>query len=152
MPEDQKLAARRMLMQLVTLTGTRARRKESELLRDPASRAALNALLQGRLIIVRNTDGGVVYEVAHEALLKGWSTLRRWLNDHVGSRQTKQSLEHATANWTRLGKAPEALWGQRQLAEAAHLPPEQINATEQDFLTASYTELKRRKRDRKSVV
>lgn len=140
--EDQRLAARRILMQLVTAEGTRARRRETELLKEPGAGPALNALLQGRLLVVRDIDVGTVYEVAHEALIKGWGTLRHWLDEQAESRQIKQSLERTVANWQRLGRAPEALWGQRQLSEASLLSRDLLTPNELEFLAASKAQIK----------
>lgn len=140
--EDQRRAARGILMQLVTAEGTRARRRESELLKEPGAGPALNALLQGRLLVVRDIDVGTVYEVAHEALIKGWGTLRHWLDEQAESRQIKQSLERTVANWQRLGRAPEALWGQRQLSEASLLSRDLLTPNELEFLAASKAQLK----------
>ena len=48
----ERAAARRLLMRMVTADGTRARRPEPELLAgDDAARAALEALVRGRLVI-----------------------------------------------------------------------------------------------------
>ncbi|HLM75166.1 MAG TPA: serine/threonine-protein kinase, partial [Polyangiaceae bacterium] len=54
MPPEQRAAARRILLALVTLEGTRARRTEEELASsDAAAHAALKALLRGRLLVAR---------------------------------------------------------------------------------------------------
>ena len=134
LPPDQRLAARHILIQLVTAEGTRARGREAELLTEAGSLPALNALLHGRLLIVRHGEEGTVYEVAHEALIKGWSMLRGWIGEQAESRAVKQSLQRATANWLRLGKAPEALWGQRQLAEVTNLQLDGLTPGEEEFI------------------
>ena len=151
LPEDQRLAARRILLQLVTLEGTRARRRQSKLLTSPASRPALEALLRGRLLTARDIGGEAVYEVAHEALIKGWSTLRLWLDEHAESRAVRQSLERATADWMRLGRAREALWGTRQLAQTSHLESEQLTPQEAEFITISQRQVQRSRHFRRSL-
>ena len=43
-------------MSLVTIEGTRARRSEEELINaDPSAKVALEALVQGRLLVARDT-------------------------------------------------------------------------------------------------
>lgn len=138
LPRPQRVAAQRMLIALVTPEGTRARRTEGELAGEDASAlSTLRALVSGRLLVARETESGVAYEMAHEALLKGWDTLRRWIDEQAGSRAVKQRLEIATAEWERLGKTREGLWSQLQLAEARELRPEVITEREEAFLRAS---------------
>ncbi len=138
LPDAQRDAARRILLALVTLEGTRARRTEAEVVgSDAGARSALEALVKGRLLVARDTPEGAAYEVAHEALIKGWDTLRRWLEEYAESRTARQRLEVAAAEWRRLGRVKEALWGGRQLAEAAILDAADIGPREAEFLSAS---------------
>ena len=146
LPDAQRDAARRILIALVTLEGTRARRTEAEVVRgDDAARMALEALVKGRLLVARDTPDGAAYEVAHEALIKGWDTLRRWLEEFSESRAARQRLEVAAVEWRRLGRAKEALWGDRQLAEAAILTAADIGPREAEFLSESRYRVRRRK-------
>lgn len=137
LPADQRAAARRMLMLLVTLEGTRARRTQEEILINPAAQAAAEALVRGRLIVARDTGEILAYEVAHEALIRGWDTLKRWLEEAAESREVKGRLEQAAGEWHRLGKTREALWSERQLAELVLLEQSDISAKERDFISAS---------------
>jgi formylglycine-generating enzyme required for sulfatase activity len=146
LPHPQRAAARRMLIALVTPEGTRARRTGGELAgEDAAALATLKALVQGRLLVARETESGVAYEMAHEALLKGWDTLRRWIDEQAGSRAVKQRLEVATKEWERLGRTREALWSERQLAEALGLGPEAVTEREEAFLLASKRSVRRKR-------
>ncbi|MFP2934777.1 protein kinase, partial [Pyxidicoccus sp. 3LG] len=63
----EREAARRLLLQMVTAEGTRIERGEEELVEssDEASRAALLALVEGRLLHARTTGGQPRYEIAH---------------------------------------------------------------------------------------
>jgi serine/threonine protein kinase len=138
LPSPERAAARRILMRLVTLEGTRARRTEEELIaNDRAAKAALEALVRGRLLSAREVEGGTSYEVAHEALLHGWSTLRDWLDAQADSRAVRQRLETAAAEWERLGRAREALWSARQVAEATLIAPDDLHPREAEFLRSS---------------
>lgn len=152
MQVEQRYAARRILMNLVTLEGTRARRVEEELTREGApAKAALEGMVRGRLLIARDTPDGAAYEVAHEALIKGWGTLRRWLEENAEARAVKQRLEASTAEWLRLGKNRDTLWGGRQLAEVALLEEVDIGPKERDFLNASRRAAERSRRVRRAV-
>lgn len=153
LPYDRRDAARRILLALVTLEGTRARRTEAEVVgSDADARAALEALVKGRLLVARDTPEGAAYEVAHEALIKGWDTLRRWLEEFAESRAARQRLESAAAEWRRLGRAKEALWGGRQLADAAILDAADIGPREAEFLSASKQRAQRGKHLRSAAL
>ena len=152
LPADQRIEARRILMALVTMEGTRARRSDEELARTPAAEQALQVLVQARLLVARDSGDGATYEVAHEALLKGWDSLRRWLEEHAESRAAKQRLETATAEWFRLGKSREALWSARQLADVEQLEKADINRREGEFIEASKRGLRRQKQLRRAMA
>lgn len=138
LPPPQRNSARRVLMSLVTIEGTRARRSEEELINaDPSAKVALEALVQGRLLVARDTADGTAYEVAHEALIKGWSTLGRWLEEFAESRAAKQRLEAAAVEWRRLSRSQEGLWSAQQLAEIAIIDAADISAKETEFIAAS---------------
>lgn len=134
---DRRAAARRILLQLVSVEGTRVRRTSDELGEGQACRQALDALVRGRMISAHGTSDGVVYEVAHEALLKGWRTLREWLEESAESRAVRGRLETAAAEWIRLGRAREALWSDRQLAELVLLEDAELTTKERTFIAAS---------------
>jgi len=153
LPPEQRLSARRILMSLVTLERTRARRTDDELTRsDPAARPALDALVRGRLLVARDTAEGAAYEVAHEALIRGWDTLGRWLDEHAESRAVKQRLETAAYEWNRLGRAKDALWSSRQLAETVILNQHDIGPREADFLQASQAAVRRIRQLRRAAL
>ena len=153
LPTEQRNSARRILMNLVTLEGTRARRLEEELVRSgAAARGALEALVRGRLLVARDTPEGAAYEVAHEALIKGWDTLRKWLEEHAEARAAKQRLEVGAADWLRLGRPQEVLWSARQLAEIGLLDPSDMGPREAEFLAASRKQAKRQRRLRQAAL
>ncbi|WNG53101.1 protein kinase [Archangium minus] len=147
-------AARRLLLQLVTAEGTRSERSEEELVAasDAASRAALQALIEGRLLHARTTGGKARYSIAHDSLITSWGTLRNWLDDDIGHRAVRQRIEVASAEWERLGRAREALWGQRQLDETRPLAPSTLGPSEHAFLQASHRALRFRRRGRSLAV
>ncbi len=135
----EREAARRLLLQLVTVDGTRIERGEEELLGDldEDARTALRALVQGRLLHTRTAGGQARCEIAHDSLIASWDTLRDWLDDDIGHRAVRKRVEAASAEWERLSRAREALWGQRQLDEARPLAPSTLGPREHAFLLAS---------------
>jgi formylglycine-generating enzyme required for sulfatase activity len=152
LPADQQRAARSLLLRLVTDDGTRARRSADELCGDDARyRAALEALVRGRLVTAREAVEGSTFEVAHEALLHGWATLARWLTEEGETRALRLRLEASAREWERTGNSTEVLWGERALQEAQVLEPEALPEREQRFLESSRLELKRRRRRRQAV-
>ncbi|WP_437874494.1 nSTAND1 domain-containing NTPase [Sorangium sp. So ce513] len=104
-----------------------------------AGRAALDALVRGRLLVAREAEAGEqsAYELAHEALVHGWDTLRGWLSGDAERRAVAHRLERAAAEWDRLGRAAEALWSERQLGEARAVDPTALGPREAAFLSAS---------------
>jgi formylglycine-generating enzyme required for sulfatase activity len=138
LPEPRR-AARRLFLQLVTVEGTGARRTREELsAEEPAASAALDALVRGRLLVAREVEGETAYEVAHEALLREWGTLRHWLDTEGVRRQVRERLESAAAEWSRLGHSQEALWSERQLVEAVAVDSEVLSPRGAQFLAASH--------------
>jgi eukaryotic-like serine/threonine-protein kinase len=158
----QREAARRLLLRLVLAEGTRARRTRAELLgqsgaEDGEALAALEALVRGRLVLAREAPGGEAagtYELAHEALLRGWDTLRGWLASGEELRALRHRLERACGEWQRLGRPGEQLWSPRQLEEAARLglSEEALSTVEAEFLQASRRAVWRRRLRRAVAV
>ena len=144
---DAKQAARRLLLQLVTVEGTRRELGEEELLsgRGAASRAALRALTEGRLLHARTMNGQARYVLNHDSLIDRWDTLHNWRDDDIGHRAVRQRIETASAEWERLSHAREALWRQRQVDEARPLDPAMLGPRERAFLVASERALRRQR-------
>jgi formylglycine-generating enzyme required for sulfatase activity len=145
---DERDAARRILLRLVTAEGTRARRPEAELLTGgagrAAERAALEVLVRGRVVVANDAQGGA-YEIAHEALLTSWSTLQGWLRRGAADHVVRERVEQAAAAWDRMGRARDLLWGRRQLAEARALDRDGLAPREAAFLAAAGAALLRRR-------
>ncbi|HEX3764175.1 MAG TPA: serine/threonine-protein kinase, partial [Kofleriaceae bacterium] len=137
---DERDAARRILLRLVTAEGTRARRGEAELLSDGADRraerAALEVLVRGRVIVANDAQHSA-YEIAHEALLVSWPTLQGWLTSDAAAHALRMRVEQAAAEWDRLGRPPELLWAHRRLAGTRALDPATMAPREAAFLARS---------------
>jgi formylglycine-generating enzyme required for sulfatase activity len=129
--------ARRVLLRLVTSVGTRVRRTEAELSVSEGSKSALAALVKGRLLVVHDGDGGSVYEVAHEVLVRGWGTLREWLEADLKDRASRERLAEATLEWQRIGRRSDATYRGPRLVEALALDPTNLTPAEREFIAAS---------------
>ena len=138
LPSDQLAVARRLLSRFVTAQGTRASLTREEVRqRTDDERAVLETLIAGRLIVVRGGDDLTIYELAHEALITRWSTLRRWLEEDVAQKRALERLATAASEWDRLGRRLDGLWSGRQLAGAEGIEASRLAARERDFLDAS---------------
>ena len=96
----------------------------------------LNQLAEARLITLSENNA----EVAHEALIREWPTLREWLNqDHEGLR-LHRNITEATQEWELLEHDPDTLYRGARLSQArewAALHPNALNTGEKAFLDAS---------------
>jgi formylglycine-generating enzyme required for sulfatase activity len=152
LPEDRALA-RRILLALITAEGTRARRGEADLgATTPAARRVLRELVQGRLLVARQAESGTDYEIAHEALIAGWGTLRGWIQREGDVRLLRERVGAAAANWERLGRPREVLWSGTQLAEAARLPADDLPERDARFLELSHLAVRRRRWGRRAAI
>jgi WD40 repeat protein/class 3 adenylate cyclase len=110
-------------------------------------RAVLNKLAEARLI----TLGENTVEVAHEALIREWPTLREWLNQDREGLRLHRHLTEAAYDWELLGRDPGALYRGAHLAQArawAELHPNALNTGERAFLTASIEQEQREEQER----
>jgi WD40 repeat protein/class 3 adenylate cyclase len=140
--EIERGAARRVLLRLAS-TGEgdvairrRVRLDEFDLDHDAAAAAVIDRFTQDRLLTT--TDDSV--EVAHEALLREWPRLRRWLEDDVQGRQLHEQLTTAARAWSVDGREPSELYRGPRLSAAVDWSSEHggdLNDLEREFLSAS---------------
>jgi hypothetical protein len=142
-PEEQ-VTARRILLRMVRpgegleVTSSRIRR---ELLHgdEPRERVdrVLDKLIAARLIRQTECDrvGDVQVEVAHEALVRNWPTLVRWLDDERTAMRQRLRLTAAAEQWKSHGRDPGGLLGGSLLDEATRYPD--LNPLEREFVRAS---------------
>ena len=136
--------ARRVLLRLVTSVGTRVRRTESELAARAGAGSAIDVLVKGRLLVVQDGDGSPTYELAHEVLVRGWGTLREWLDDDAENRAHRERLAEAAAEWDRQARRDDLTWNGPRLAEATALESTTLTERERGFLGASRRAVRRR--------
>ncbi len=144
MPAVERAAARRILLRLVTSMGTRVRRSDAELAIGDGSRLALDELIRGRLVIVHDGDDGATYEIAHEVLVRGWGTLREWLEADAEDRARRERVAAAAMEWQRAGHTRDQTWFGPRLVEAQALDPKTLTALEREFIAASARGVRRR--------
>lgn len=142
----QQAIARRIFLRLTELgdemlTGdTRRRATFNELILKPdeaaITHAVLKSLADARLITTSEDS----VEVAHEALIREWPTLRGWLEDNRESLRLQRQFTDAAQEWQMMGREPDMLYrGARlaQLREWAQSHADEMNILEHEFLNAS---------------
>ncbi|HET9622405.1 MAG TPA: protein kinase [Kofleriaceae bacterium] len=145
MPPADRAHARRVLLRLVTSLGTRVARSEAELAVSEGTQGAVTALVKGRLLVVHDGEAGATYELAHEVLVRGWGTLREWLDADAEDRARRERLAEACAEWQRLGRRPDATWRGPRLVEALALDTANLTPVERAFIAASVGATRRRR-------
>jgi WD40 repeat protein/class 3 adenylate cyclase len=141
---EEQIIARNIFLRLTELgegtEDTRRRASLEELISHAENaeqaRAVLNILAEARLVTV----GENTAEVAHEALIREWPTLREWLNQDRESLRLHRHLTEAAHEWELLERDAGALYRGAHLAQArewAVLHPNSLNAGERTFLDAS---------------
>lgn len=138
--EEERAAARSILLRLATGEGETVTRRrvpldEFDVDRDPLRARVLSRLVVDR-ILTRNEDG---VEVAHEALLREWPRLQGWLYEDAQGRHLRQHLAQVARQWDERGRDSGDLYRGSRLAttlewSAAH--DRELNQLERDFLAA----------------
>ncbi len=144
-PEQQAIA-RRIFLRLTELGGetaagdTRREVRFTELILKPeeavATKTVLKALADARLI----TTGQDSAQVAHEALIREWPTLRGWLEENREGLRLHRHLTEASQEWIASNREADLLYrGVRlaQVREWAASHKDDMNTQEVDFLEAS---------------
>jgi WD40 repeat protein/transcriptional regulator with XRE-family HTH domain len=144
--EQEQTIARNIFLRLTQLgegeqtADTRRRTSFDEFFRIPEEAASVQSVLRkltdARLIITDNH----MAEVAHEALIREWPTLRAWLEEDREGLRLHRHLTLATEGWERHARDAGELYRGARLAQAASWAEthvSQLNALEQDFLSAS---------------
>lgn len=125
---------------------TRRRAAFSELITratDPATiHAVLDILTEARLVTTSTLEPGDarVVEVAHEALIREWPTLREWLDQNRAGLILHRQLTEAANDWLKLERDSGALLRGarlRQMLAWAVENADLVSLLEQEFLDAS---------------
>ena len=102
----------------------------------------LRRLVDAHLLTTSRDEasGAELVEVAHEALIRGWPTLRAWIDEGRAGLRVQRRITEATQEWETLGHDPGALYRGARLAEALEwraANEESLNTLERAFLDAS---------------
>ncbi|WP_162795722.1 BTAD domain-containing putative transcriptional regulator [Nonomuraea lactucae] len=140
---EEQQAARRIFLRLSTLgEGTEDTRRpisQAELIgvADPRITAGVLDRLAGARLIVLAQE---TVDVAHEALIRAWPRLHRWLTDDRENLFVHRRLTDAAQTWDELGRDSGALYRGVQLLAArtwAEDHPQELNQLESTFMRAS---------------
>jgi hypothetical protein len=156
---EQQQIARRIFLRLTELgdetasADTRRRATFKELILRPeesaATRTVLKALADARLV----TTGKDFVQVAHEALIREWPTLRGWLEDDREELRLHRRLTEAAQEWIASNREPSLLYRGARLAQAhewAESHFDDMNPQEREFLEASVELSERRAAEREA--
>ncbi|HUQ57463.1 WD40 repeat domain-containing protein [Lentzea sp.] len=144
----EQAVARAVLLRLVQthddVTDLRRRAPLDEVMAAgrPADTAhVVNVLANARLIVV--ADG--VVELAHEALVRAWPRLRKWIDDDRESLRLHRDFTTAATAWQAAGRDPGELYRGARLAAMRELSgriewPMSSNELEREFLQAALDE------------
>ncbi|MBS0203856.1 MAG: toll/interleukin-1 receptor domain-containing protein [Planctomycetes bacterium] len=145
-PDDQA-TCRRIFLRL-TQPGegsedTKRRVAVSQLGDSDAVASVIQRLTNVRLITAegQSKSGSEAFvEVSHEALIRSWSKLRKWIDSDREALRTMNRLSEASTEWVGANRDPGYLFHGARLAEAeewAKAPDADLNQVEREFLTAS---------------
>ncbi len=154
---EQQRIARRMLLRLTQpgegTEDTRRRATRHELApagEDNTFETVLSRLVDARLLTTaRDETKQDIVDVSHEALIRGWPRLRRWIDSDRTGLLTHRRLTDAAREWDILEREPGALYRGARLAgvrEWAADHVDDLSPLERDFLTASQAADRRRTR------
>ncbi len=136
----QQAIAKDLFLRLTALgegtEDTRRRVSRAELGDGADAEVVLGRLAQARLVIL---DEDTV-EVAHEALIREWPTLQRWLSEDREGLLIHRRLTEAATEWEVSARDPGVLYRGGRLATGrdwAAANEDRLNALERAFLTVS---------------
>lgn len=122
-----------------------------------SARALVDRFVEARLLVTNRDDSGKpVVAVAHEALLRHWPRLEKWLEHNRELLQLRQRLDEEARRWEAEGRpASSLLASAKRLAEADELEQSEeikLPEREHDFLQASLAKGRRSLRLKRAAV
>lgn len=142
----QQTVARRIFLRLTELSSdesiadTRRRATFSELILKPEDESithlVLKTLADARLITTSENS----VEVAHEALIREWPTLRGWLQENRDHLRLHRQLTEAARDWLEMERPPDMFYRGARLAQTrewSSIYGDEMNLLEREFLAAS---------------
>ena len=165
--DARQTVARRVLLRLTQIgegtEDTRRRAAMSELASSTQHAVVedvIRAWTDARLLTLTADDAGERWvTVSHEALIRAWPRLRKWIDEDRAGQRLHRQITDAAIEWQRLGRDDSALLRGLRLAQGRELQAQQqdaLNDQELAFLAASdaleRAETSRRDRARRQVV
>lgn len=157
-PQALRLA-RALLLGLVTTERTRRRRSRNELIAELGKDVdvVINRLVEARLLVVERSakDDDSEVELAHEALVKNWARLSRFLDESREQLDFANEVQQAADIWQRRGQRSSEVWTGGALEDAlarvssTTLP---LSPEARTFIAAGQREQARRQRQRAVVI
>ena len=142
--DGQKVIAKNIFLRLTELgegaEDTRRRARLSELLpagQDQQSAEQVLQILADARLVTTHADEA---EVAHEALIREWPQLRKWLDDDREGLRIHRRLTEAAKDWSTSRHDPSDLYRGSRLSQAQewiNTHATELNQLELDFLHAS---------------
>ncbi|MFN8108348.1 MAG: protein kinase [Thermoleophilia bacterium] len=143
---SEQATARRVLLRLVQPgEGTEDTRRRVAL-RDltsgeddlPQVERAVNTLVAARLVTAGSdaASGQPLAEIAHEALIRAWPTLRRWIDGDRERLRLHRQLSDAATEWDGADRDEALLYRGARLGLWREQPHTHLNDTERAFLAA----------------
>jgi WD40 repeat protein len=155
---ERQTIARRVMLRLTQpgegTEDTRRRATLGELVTTPGEaekvREVVGSLADARLLMTdtANEGGSEVVDVSHEALIRGWPRLRRWVEEDRQGLRVHRRLTEAAQEWHRASHDESLLFRGARLAQTAEWRERNqsaLNELERQFLDAS-TALQSRER------
>ncbi|WP_437907892.1 SIR2 family protein [Sorangium sp. So ce327] len=99
-----------------------------------------------RLVVVSGTDAPEAedaVDLVHEALIRRWETLKKWIEEHRKALESRDDLEAAANRWISAGSPPDGLPSGGQLAYFKGAVD--ADARAQDFLKSAVAQERRRR-------
>lgn len=168
-PSEQRDIARAIMMRLVQFgegrSDTRRRQSEEDLAsttqKPDLFQNTLNQLISSRLLtsdVDTQIPGLRMIDIAHEALITCWPTLRQWINESRDAEIARRRLIEKAKEWQRLGQRDGGLLDAVEIGEARRwLPRITGNTTAADpllqaFISSSEAHVSRLRQRRRMVI
>ncbi|MDZ8188544.1 MAG: pentapeptide repeat-containing protein [Nostoc sp. ChiSLP02] len=149
-PEEQQ-ATKRIFLELTQLgEGTEDTRRQvvqGDLVSSQYSEVLINRVIQRladeKLVVTSTLSNQIaVVDVAHEALIRHWLLLRKWIEESRDVLRQKRKIEAAAIEWRDRGKAKDYLFQGKRLIEAKVFQKEQAESLRlsnqaEEFIQAS---------------
>ncbi|GAB4522156.1 MAG: hypothetical protein OHK0046_34390 [Anaerolineae bacterium] len=154
---EQQQRSRELFLNLVTVNdqmeATRRRVLRTELRWDPDTEAVIQLFGGARLLTFDNDPETRVptVEVAHEALIRNWATLERWIEENRDELRVRRQLRLQARTWVESGLNPAFLAPEGPLAQYQMLLQTSTMAgtpEEEAFIKASADKLAEQERAR----